>query len=349
MPVKVTYVGFSITVTRTCDSCGIQEVEYDDGRDLGGALPREAQQWLCGKCKYGRAIEEARQFRLRERSAEGRREAAELIGIYGQSDEAFAVKTLWELTEDPDAGARLSALGALARLKPEAVRSNPEKCVAIVFRSWGQDHSRSEMVLTTAGHRGLLAAFSGVGALPSEGKVWLLQQVAKAAERAPECLEFVRRMLHDDNSGVRREAAVVAARFRSEATPLLPDLIACLQTGDRATREAALWAIGDIGAPDRALIDRLVLMLTDPDANNRANAAVTFGKLRAAPPRAIENLGRLLADEATHVRVQAAYALMCLGACAHTALPDLQRAADDPSKRVRQFVSQALQSLRDSG
>jgi bilin biosynthesis protein len=78
----------------------------------------------------------------------------------------------------------------------------------------------------------------------------------------------------------RRKAVEVLGRLKAKEA--LPTIIACLNDADIYTVENAVWAIGEIGTEDRAILEQIAQLLTKPGQNYRT-IIQTLGKFNYQP------------------------------------------------------------------
>jgi quinoprotein glucose dehydrogenase len=145
---------------------------------------------------------------------------------------------------------------------------------------------------------------------------------------------------------VRQEAQFALAARGAEA---VESLRAILRTSDQTLpRIHALWALGQIGRKDPAVIDHVAALLDDRDAEVRAQAAKTVGDARR-PVDAAALIGRL-GDDSPRVRFFAAIALGRIGPAARAAagpLVDLLRENRDADLYLRHAAVMGLAGVAD--
>ncbi len=170
--------------------------------------------------------------------------------------------------------------------------------------------------------------------------------------RARALAATARALLLDQDSTVAANAAYSLGLLRDTAS--VPDLGEVAGRLVPASADAA-WALGQIGAPARATVERLLaaypsLTISDRPRGNAVAGALLLAasKLRPVP---VQVVTRFLRDPDESVRWRAAYAVARPGAAAGVrALLDLQK---DPEPQVRSQVAAALRraaagdSLRD--
>jgi hypothetical protein len=124
-------------------------------------------------------------------------------------------------------------------------------------------------------------------------------------------IEVLVEALKDENSSVRGSAAEALEKINpkwretEEAKKWVPVFISDLKSKSLGTREAAVYALGELKDP-RA-VEPLIEALKDKDWSVRKRAVEALGKLK--DPRAVEPLIEALKDEVWNVRRSAADAL----------------------------------------
>ncbi len=98
------------------------------------------------------------------------------------------------------------------------------------------------------------------------------------------------RYLRDPDRGVRRRAALAAARIGD--TSVLPSLIDLMNDGEAEVRQMSAFALGMIG--DRLAAERLLASLQDSDATVRGRSAEALGRL--GDPRAGAAIVRMIVE-----------------------------------------------------
>jgi cyclophilin family peptidyl-prolyl cis-trans isomerase/HEAT repeat protein len=82
-------------------------------------------------------------------------------------------------------------------------------------------------------------------------------------------------LLHDDDRGVRRRAALAAGRIADPST--VPALLGLMDDGEPEIRQMAAFALGLVG--DRQAVPRLTAALADPVTIVRARSAEALGRI----------------------------------------------------------------------
>jgi len=137
------------------------------------------------------------------------------------------------------------------------------------------------------------------------------------------------RLLRDPDRGVRRRAALAAARIGDPS--LLPTLFDLMNDQEPLIRQMAAFALGSLG--DRGAVDRLVASLGDSDPVVRGRAAEALGRI--GDPRAGPELARFV------------LAAMPKGAPLVTVRGDDPSSVNDPWMELRLAVL-ALGRLKDA-
>ncbi len=227
--------------------------------------------------------------------------------------------------------------GGLAALTPERLRSERAERIARELRE--EPHPR---------RRGVLAD--------------------RLAQCGPPAIGHVIQLLHDDDPGLRAEAAARLGRLAGPGGGA--ELAAALSDPDGNVRGHALRSLGEIGAgPYEA---EIAALLDDPVAHVRTTAMQVLARIgsRTALPAAVEQLehgeqwqrasaadalGTLgiddaiaalvarLGDDSVHVRRATVIALLRVGSPAARAA--LETAADDGDWEVRLYAAEAVARL----
>lgn len=122
---------------------------------------------------------------------------------------------------------------------------------------------------------------------------------------APELASLLR---HGDMR-IRQEAQFALADAGAEHAELLAEM--ARHSDHQLARIHAIWALGQIGRDDSAVVEPLITLLNDRDDEIRAQAAKVLGDVRCAP--AYDQLVERLADGEPRVRFFAAQSLGKLG------------------------------------
>jgi HEAT repeat protein len=142
-------------------------------------------------------------------------------------------------------------------------------------------------------------------------------------------------MLGDEEAVIRAAAAEALGRI-SPAT--VPALIQVLQDPEKEVRQAAISALGGVGAEAAAAVPDLVALL--PQDGPRGLHVVR--PLGAIGPAAVPALIQALRGRDADVRSRAAQVLGLIGPEAQAAAPTLVEVLRDPEARVRVRAAEAL-------
>lgn len=119
----------------------------------------------------------------------------------------------------------------------------------------------------------------------------------------------------------------------------IDELIEALGDEDEGVRQAAAWALTEIGPVNRDTIPALTTVLLNGNRHVRELAAQALGMIGPEAQTAVSALGRALHDEDEDVREAAAWALAEIGLAT---VPVLVRALWDIDRAVRRLAAQAL-------
>ena len=249
------------------------------------------------------ALYELREVLRHSHSELLRKSAARALGRLGSASR-HVVPDLLDLLQSEDRDTQLTALGALAAVRPADPRA-----VAALVQKLGDSY---------------LGYSAGV-ALGKAGAVATLVEAMKSAD-----------------SAVKASAAVGLAAVGPDAVAALPVLLTALKDTSSATRKRAIEAIGAIGPDDSKFAQQLVDVLR-ADANFDL-IHDTGAALRGLGPAAIPVLGRALNDRSISAGVRRSFsmALEKMGADALPAVPELVKALHDPSDDIRLDALEAL-------
>jgi HEAT repeat protein len=155
------------------------------------------------------------------------------------------------------------------------------------------------------------------------------------ARMAP-CTHYLREQFPEEFRQDARFRKQLVEALGAVRTPAVPPLIQALGDGDSDVREAACWALGEIG--DRQAVPPLIQALRDGNSDVRAAACEALGAIgdgQAVPP-----LIQALRDWDSDVRVAACRALGEIGD--GQAVPPLIQALRDWDSDVRAAACEAL-------
>jgi cyclophilin family peptidyl-prolyl cis-trans isomerase len=137
----------------------------------------------------------------------------------------------------------------------------------------------------------LCLALAAPGAAPTQRLDKMARLLALEDQRSAGMGELDR-YLRDPDRGVRRRAALAAARVADAS--LLPSLIDLMNDGEAEVRQMAAFALGLVG--DKLAVERLLASLQDADATVRGRAAEALGRL--GDPRAGPAIARMIVESA---------------------------------------------------
>lgn len=282
--------------------------------------------------------------------AEVRSSAAWALGQLGAKS---AQKQLQELLEDPDAGVRMFAQGALNRLRnPVAarpVRKTTYERTAPIRR---RDAKDLELISPTR-KPDPKKAKEPPEPLPAEMQELLESEDSLARGEAIRCLyehspdhPAVKEAVLDlaqslgaEDAKSRSWAAVTLGMVGEAALPALAEAISAPNS---ATRMYAAWALGMTLQPKAVL--PLLDSIADPMIQVRAASAVALGEL--GDSRSVGSLLAALHDRHWLVREAAARALGAAGD--YRALPSLKALFSDVDERVRRAAMESAQRLQEA-
>ncbi|HEY7156829.1 MAG TPA: HEAT repeat domain-containing protein [Gemmataceae bacterium] len=208
------------------------------------------------------------------------------------------------LQKDDRAAARWRAADLLGQIGPEA-RESSSALAALTAALRDKDP------YVRAVAAGALASIGPAGpdALPplrdmlSDGeRVPALRALARyGAEAAPAIPQAIK-LLDDDESEVRWNAARTLGKIGPAAREAVPALVAALKDDDALVREHAAEALGDIGPDAKDSVRALMAVLQDPDARVRRDAVRSLGQIGLGDKSAISAIEPLLKDKDEKVR-----------------------------------------------
>jgi len=134
-----------------------------------------------------------------------------------------------------------------------------------------------------------------------------------------------------------REAAAKSLGDLGQAT--VPALIRALEDQNSFVRRSAALALGRIGPPARAAVPALVRGCRDKEEIVRGAAARALGEIGLPAESAVSALMERLKDESTSVRNRAANSLSKMGA---VAVPTLMEAINDEQALIRRYAVNTL-------
>ena len=147
---------------------------------------------------------------------------------------------------------------------------------------------------------------------------------------------------------LRADALRSVGSFGPEASPALPQLVACLQDSDVEVRVATAWAISQVASSaSGTAVKPLQQALSDTNARVRSLAAVALRQVGTGAAAAIPQLVASLDDPVAFVRAPAADALGAIGPAAREAVGPLAKrlAAKDEQIFVLRSIAYALGNI----
>jgi len=279
---------------------------------------------------------------LHHRNPLVRANAAEALANLG-SAAAAARPVLEQAAHDEDGGVRrqvLRALGALGAPTPAAKRAvaaglrDADPLVrAAAVGALGQWQDATRGSLDT-----LLGLLDDAN---DQVKVAVIQVLPGLAGPTPAVLAGLgQRLLKDDSTWVKEQAAAALGRLGPAAVSAGPDLLRVAQTGEVEVREEALRALIKIQPPELAAA--LAAGLKDASAEIRKVASGGWIKAGALGAEAVAALVAALRDPEVRVRANVASALARLEELPTDAVPGLLTCAADADEGLRLNAALAL-------
>jgi HEAT repeat protein len=170
---------------------------------------------------------------------------------------------------------------------------------------------------------------------------WALEQTPSAAAM-PDLIE----RLADPDSEVQAGAAQALGTMGPSASEAVPALARVFSSGTVTARVAAGRALARIGEP---AIPALRKLLTDANEGARSTAATVLGEMGAPANVAVPQLATLLKDSSPQVRANAAKALAKFGSQAKATVSALADRATDHDKQVRIESLRAVRAIGADG
>lgn len=261
---------------------------------------------LQGLWALGPAAESAIPHVVRLLEAEPRPELVlDVLGKIGARKAELAPQVLPFLVERPTYGYVSQRAGAaLARISPEAARAAVPEVVQYLR---GHDSKKRRLAAS---------AFKGLGPEAREAVAALIEALTGPDE------------------WVRLYAAQTLGKIGPPAAAAVPELLALAtdkslsktdknghRTADGMLRQAAIRALGEIGAEPDGVVPALVTALGEADEFVCAEAALALGRLGARPAAVVPALESLLLSDHDQGRKAAAFALGKYGPKARSAVP----------------------------
>lgn len=233
-----------------------------------------------------------------------------------RQDAAYDGRTAREWIEQlasPDVRARVRAVDALGRIRPQSRQS-----VAALARAI-QDSSHLV-------HDAALLSLERAGA---------------------PAVPILAETLEDDEPAARAGAASALARIGGPALPALPRLVRALGDSNSAVRAAAATALGALGPSAHDGVSLLLSRTHDPDPTVRLAALHALGRIEERASLVMPRLIAATRDSVADVRYAALQVIQGYGAAGGAALPALVGRLADPEMRVRVMAIDALAALAE--
>jgi hypothetical protein len=198
------------------------------------AAARASLTRLRGQAAGAAIVEESKQAKPAVRS--------ELLGVLAARGATESVPMLLEAAQDPDAGVRLAALGALRVLAVADLQSVPGRTAAIVkllkAAREGPEQSRAEQVLLAVAGRGredcVDAILAGMAGADPQATVSLLRALGKAGGRR--ALDAIVAAAKDQRAAIRAEAVRLLASWPDAAA--VPHLLTIARQAEPLAQQA---------------------------------------------------------------------------------------------------------------
>jgi HEAT repeat protein len=151
--------------------------------------------------------------------------------------------------------------------------------------------------------------------------------------------------LKDKDPDVREAAAYAIGNIGPAAIGVVPSLIKALKDENPDVREAAIYALGGFGSAAASAIPALIKALKDKSWVVRVAAANTFEEMGPQAKAAVPALSKALKDKHPFVQEAAAISLGTMGPEAKAAVPALAKALEDEYSMVREAAARALGNI----
>jgi HEAT repeat protein len=161
----------------------------------------------------------------------------------------------------------------------------------------------------------------------------------------PEVIRSLLEALKDEDSGVHTHAILALGKLIRARPEMIKILLKALKDGDSGMRERVAFALGELGCTEPEVIRGLLEALKDEKSEVRAEAASALGKLSCSEPEVIKGFLEALKDEDSRVRENAARALGKLGRAEPEVIEGLFEAMKDEDIVVCENVARALGKL----
>jgi HEAT repeat protein len=152
--------------------------------------------------------------------------------------------------------------------------------------------------------------------------------------------------LDQNDAALRAQAAEELCRLGESAAPAMTALAAACGDSSEEVRQWASAALEEMGAPDKAQIADLALLLQQEHADVAYWAATLLGRAGSAAAAVVGTLSATLRGHAAPaVRQRTAWALGKIGPGAAPALDALNAAAASDDPRLARLAKQALEQI----
>ena len=273
--------------------------------------------------------------------------AAHALGQLGKAARPVA-KHVAALVGDDNAHVRRAAIRALRKIDPDEAITLP---IIIKILEDGDDEVRTDILLAIA-EEGKAAVPRLTTALADpEGAYWaclVLQEMGpEAAGAVPALIKLIQ---SDDRPEVVREAMITLGQIGPAAAPAVPVLIEELKSPRPGVLVAAIFALGNIGAPAAQPAQDAIAKLADSDdmfIKMESNWALA--KIDRANPDVLLHTTQILVDclrsDDPQIRIAAARGLADLKPGPKLVLPELKKVMVGASPEVISNVVDAIASL----
>jgi HEAT repeat protein len=257
---------------------------------------------------------------LRDDSRAVRTQAARALGRTGPPS-ASAVGALGEMLTDPDPAMRCAALRALEDIGPDAVAVLPQILAALSDVSPDVREGALRVVARIGPPAKMAAAW--IEAMPGAKSARLDVAAAVALYRVNSTpVSRLIEVLDGPDEGLAEAAVIAMGEMGADARTAVPALIAAVRR--RRPFWKAMEALGKIGRPAGPAIPVLVDLLDDPSSYERQRAVNALGNIGVATPECLAAILRLLkSDRENRVRRECVVALGKIGPGAPEVVPAL--------------------------
>ncbi len=146
------------------------------------------------------------------------------------------------------------------------------------------------------------------------GVRWRVQASLIRENTSPQVVKFLKSLLEDENSNVRRNGVEVLGQLENPVEEIVNCLILLLEDKNSNVRQNVATTLIRWGNTSPEIVNTLLFLLEDESSHVRLNAAQTFvHQLGNSSPKVINTLLSLLEDCDSTVRLHAGYTLVNLG------------------------------------